>query len=172
MSDITQRITSITDILKKISDDKTLTLFNNIAVSNGGKYIPLKEMNLSTKQKYIPLKEMNLSTKQYYSRVSGLVKAGLIKRYKGKYSLTLLGKVVHDAQMTIGKALAYYWKLKVIESIEISSDGRLPKEELTELINTLIDSHSIKDIRIKEPYPLEDYQRHQHQQRIEAKPIR
>ena len=155
----TQRLPSITDILKKISDDKALTLFNSIAVSNGDKYIPLKEMNLTTKQ--------------YYSRISGLINAGLIKRHKGKYFLTLLGKVVYDTQMKIGKALTYYWKLKAIESVEMSSDVGLPKEELTQLINTLIDNHFIKDILIKEPlpYPFEDHQRHQHQQHKEAKLI-
>ena len=90
----TQRFPSIADVLKKISDDKTLTLFNTIAVSNGDKYISLKEVNLTTKQ--------------YYSRISGLLNAGLIKRHKGKYFLTLLGKVVYDTQMIIGKALTYY----------------------------------------------------------------
>jgi hypothetical protein len=156
MSNITQRFPSITDILKKISDDKTLILFNCIALTNGDKYIPLKEMDLTTKQ--------------YYSRISGLLNAGLIKRHKGKYFLTLLGKVVYDTQLTIGKALTYYWKLKAIESIEISSNVRLPKEELTQLINALIDNHSIKDILIKEPlsYTIQDHQRHQHQQRKEA----
>ena len=159
MSNITQRVPSITDLFKKISDDKSLTLFNSIAVSYGDKYIPFKEMNLTTKQ--------------YYSRVSGLINAGLIKRHKGKYFLTLLGKVVYDTQMKIGKALTYYWKLKAIESVEMSSDVGLPKEELTQLINTLIDNYSIKDILIKEPlsYTFEDHQRHQHQQRKEAKLI-
>jgi hypothetical protein len=157
MSNITQRVPSITDLFNKISDDKSLTLFNSIAVSNGDKYIPFKEMNLTTKQ--------------YYSRVSGLLKAGLIKRHKGKYSLTLLGKVVYDSQMIIGKALTYYWKLKAIDSIELSSDVRLPKEELTQLINALIGNHFIKDILIKEPlsYTFEDH--HQHQRRKEAKLI-
>ena len=59
-------ISSITSILKKISDDKALTVFNSIAVSNGDKFIPLKEMNVTTKQ--------------YYSRLSRLLNAGLIKR--------------------------------------------------------------------------------------------
>ena len=113
---------------------------------------------------------MDLSAKQYYSRVSGLLNAGLIKRHKGKYSLTLIGKVVYDTHMTIGKALTYYWKLKAIESVEMSSDVRLPKEELTQLIDALIDNHIIKDILIKKPllYTFEDHQRHQHQQRKEA----
>src|ERR671918_493946 len=107
---------SVTSILKRIADDKALTLFNSIAVS-------------SNNDRYIPLKEMNLTTKQYYSRISGLLNAGLIKRHKGKYSLTLLGKVVYESQMIIGKTLGYYWKLKAIESIEMSAASDLPEEE-------------------------------------------
>ena len=126
---------SITYILKKISDDKALVLFNSIAVC-------------SANERLIPLREMNLSTKQYYSRISGLVDAGLIKRHKGRYSLTMLGHVVYDSQMIIGKTLSYYWKLKVIESIETSTSG-LPYEEKTQLIDALIDNHQIKDILMK-----------------------
>jgi len=48
----TQRVPSITDVFEKISDDKSLTLFNSIAVSNGDKYISPKEMNLTAKQYY------------------------------------------------------------------------------------------------------------------------
>jgi hypothetical protein len=127
---------SITSILKRISDDKALVLFNSIAVSTDN-------------ERLIPLREMNLITKQYYSRISGLVDACLIKRYKGRYSLTLLGKVVYDSQMTIGKTLTYYWKLKALESIEMSSGTTLPEGELAQLINTLIDNHQIKDILLK-----------------------
>ena len=96
---------------------------------------------------------MNLSTKQYYSRISGLMEAGLIRRRKGKYSLTMLGRVVYHSQMIVGKTLAYYWKLKAIESIEIESiqmkRSGLPNEEITQLINALIDNHQIKDILLK-----------------------
>jgi hypothetical protein len=127
---------SITHILKKISDDKALVLFNSIAVSS------------LDNDRYIPLKEMNLTTKQYYSRISGLTDAGLIKRHKGRYLLTMLGKVVYQTQMIIGKTLAYYWKLKAIESIEMASLG-LPNEEITQLINALIDNHQIKEILLK-----------------------
>jgi predicted transcriptional regulator len=133
--DKTATAPSITCILKKISDDKALVLFNSIAVSTDN-------------ERLIPLREMNLSTKQYYSRISGLMDAGLIKRHKGKYSLTMLGHVVYDSQLIIGKTLAYYWKLKAIESIEMSTSG-LPNEEKTQLINALIDNHRIKDILMK-----------------------
>ena len=155
-------VPSITDVLKKMSDDRALTIFNSIAVSNG--------------HRDIRLREMNLSTKQYYSRLSGLMDAGLVRRDNGKYSLTLLGKIVYDAHLKIGKGLSYYWKLKAIESIEMSSSSSLPgagfsKEELTQLINALIDNHFIKDLLIKEllSYTLEDNQ--QHQQSKEAKHI-
>jgi hypothetical protein len=135
LEDSQATIPTITYLLRNISDDRALTLFNSIAISDG--------------HRYIPLREMNITTKQYYSRISGLIDAGLIKRYKGKYSLTLLGKVVYDTQVTIGKTLSYYWKLKAIESIEMSSDTKLPEEELTQLINALADDHNIKDILIK-----------------------
>jgi hypothetical protein len=126
---------SISLILKKISDDKALVLLNSIAVVDG--------------EKYIQLKHMNLTTKQYYSRISGLTDAGLIKRHKGKYFLTMLGHVVYDSQMMIGKTLAYYWKLKVIESVEMYTPSGLPNEEITQLINALIDNHRIRDILMK-----------------------
>jgi predicted transcriptional regulator len=75
----------VSNILKKISDDRALILFNRVGLSNG--------------ERYMSLKAMNLTTKQYYSRISGLLNAGLIKGNKGKYSLTLLGKIVYDAHL-------------------------------------------------------------------------
>ena len=144
---------SVSTILKKISDDKTLTLFNSIAISMGDRNIHLREMSLTSKQ--------------YYSRISGLMAAGLIRRQRGKYSLTLMGKIVYDAHLNIGKALSYYWKLKAIESIDLSSPGtRLAREELIQLINTLIDNHFIKDFLIKESllHTLEHQRNQQHQQ--------
>jgi predicted transcriptional regulator len=126
---------SISLILKKISDDKALVLLNSIAAVDG--------------EKYIQLKRLNLTTKQYYSRISGLTDAGLIKRHKGKYSLTMLGHVVYDSQLIIGKTLAYYWKIKAIESIKTSSTSGVPNDEITQLINSLIDNHRIKDILMK-----------------------
>jgi hypothetical protein len=132
---------SISYILKKISDDKALTLFNNIALS--------KDSDL------VPLKEMNLSTKQYYSRISGLASAGLIKKRQGKYTLTALGKVVYNAHTVIGKALGYYWKMKAIESIQMSSGQELAKEDMLQLIQSLIDNHQVRDILLKSLSPME-----------------
>ena len=126
---------SISYILKKISDDKALTLFNNIALAKDNSHIPLKEMNLSTKQ--------------YYSRISGLTSAGLIKKKQGQYCLTALGKVVYNAHTVIGKALSYYWKMKAIESIQSSAGRELAREDMLMLIQSLIDNHQIRDILLK-----------------------
>ena len=130
----TKTLPSITNILKKISDDKALILFSRIAISG--------------ENVCIPLKEMNLSTKQYYSRISGLIDAGLVRRSHGKYYLTPIGNVVNEAHMMIGKALSYYWRIKIIESVQYSSDG-ISKEDLSKLITILIDNHEIKDILLK-----------------------
>jgi hypothetical protein len=122
-------------ILKRTSDEKTLALFNSIAVSDGDRSATLRKMNLTRMQ--------------YYGRISGLIDTGLIKRYKGKYSLTLLGKVVYESQMLISKALIYHWRLRTIELIKISYGVALPNEELEQLIDALIDSHQIKDMIMK-----------------------
>jgi hypothetical protein len=126
---------SISYILKKNSEDKALTLFNNIALAKDNSHIPLKEMNLSTKQ--------------YYSRISGLTSAGLIKKKQGQYCLTALGKVVYNAHTVIGKALSYYWKMKAIESIQSSAGRELAREDMLMLIQSLIDNHQVRDILLK-----------------------
>jgi predicted transcriptional regulator len=123
---------SLSDILKGISDDKSQVLFNCIALSTG--------------QQSILIKQMHLSTKQYYARISGLTKAGLIKRNQEGHSLTSLGRVVYKVNTTIEKALSYYWKIKAIESILLSLPAELSRENITDLIESLIDNHEIRDI--------------------------
>jgi hypothetical protein len=128
-------VPSITYVLKKISDDKALVLFNNIALSKDNSHIPLKDMNLSTKQ--------------YYSRISGLTSSGLIKKKQGEYYLTALGKAVYTAQTVIGKALNYYWKMKAIESIQMSAGEQLAREDMLKLVHSLIDNHEVRDMLLK-----------------------
>ena len=118
-----------------ISDEKALVLFNNIVVPDNNNRI-------------ISLKKVNLSTRQYYSIISGFLKTGLITKCKGMYIPTSLGRVVYDSEMVIEEALSNYWKLEVIDQIEMSSSN-LPTEKITQLINVLIDNHRIKGILMK-----------------------
>jgi hypothetical protein len=127
---------SIISVLKLISDEKALVLFNNVVASS------------NANDKYISIKEISLSTEQYYSRLSDFLKAGLIKRHKGKYIPTLLGRVVYESQMVIDEALSHYWKLKVIDQIEMSNSD-LPVGEATRLIDAMIDNYRIKDVLMK-----------------------
>jgi predicted transcriptional regulator len=84
-------------ILSKTSDEKAIDLFANIANSNGYKSNSVKG---------------DMTAKQYYSRITGLMNAGLIKRYKGRYSLTLLGIVVYYSLMTMRNTIENEPKLR------------------------------------------------------------
>ena len=89
---------SVADILKAISNEKALILFEIIALGKvDGNIVRSKTQ---------------LSSKQYYSRMSRMAKAGLLKRKSGRYNLTAFGKIVYDAQATIENAINNYWKLK------------------------------------------------------------
>jgi hypothetical protein len=58
-----------------------------------------------------------------------LIPAGLIRRNKGEYFLTSLGKVIYYYRTRIESALEGYWKLKAIDSFEISSDLLLEEQK-------------------------------------------
>jgi hypothetical protein len=131
------KMVSIADVLDAISDDKSLLLFNTIAPSN------LDGSN-------ILISKLKLTRKQYYSRISKLVKVDLVVRRNGKYFLTSLGKVVYDAQKMIGNALGNYWKLKAVDTLELSD--QLPKEEYNKIINALIENDKIKEGLIIKSY--------------------
>jgi hypothetical protein len=118
---------TITNTLKAISDDKSLALFNTVALGSG---------NASAL-----ITRLELTKKQYYSRMSELIKASLLIRQNGSYLLTSFGKVVYEAQVLIGRAVENYWKLNGIDSIKM-----LPIEERKRIIDTLIDNNSIKNI--------------------------
>jgi len=119
-------------MLRVISDDLSFDLFKLIA-RKGGTTEELKSMS-------------NLTHKQYYSRLFRLVQTGLIKKKDNKYCLTALGKVLYDTQLTIEIALNSYWKIKAIDSLEIS-DG-LPKEEHNKIVESLIEDKEIKRILV------------------------
>ena len=129
---------SVSDILSAISNAKSLVLFNTIALAPGDSDI------LKTTVK--------LTRKQYYSRMSGLIKAGLVIRKQGKFYLSSFGRIVYDAQLMIGKAVESYWKLKALDSFDISSASpQLPAEEYSRIIDTLMSGNDeIKDILRKQ----------------------
>jgi predicted transcriptional regulator len=128
-------MTTVVDVLKTIADDKSLLLFNTIALSNVD-----SDMVISA---------LAFTRKQYYSRLSALLKADLVKRVRGKYSLTTFGVLVYHTQETIRKAIDQYWKLKAIDSIRVSAN-ELPQEQFHAIIDKLITDQEIKNILLKQ----------------------
>lgn len=124
---------SVVEILEAISDVKSLKLFNTIATKGGN------SENLSV--------QLKLSRKEYYSRMSRLMKTGMVKRKNGKHFLTAFGKIVYDAQVTVKKAVESYWKLKAIDSIDLSDE--ITVKERDKLIQTLLDDVEIREILSK-----------------------
>jgi predicted transcriptional regulator len=122
---------SVSDILSAISDDRSLVLFNTIALASGDSSILISRLNLTRKQ--------------YYSRLSDLIKAGLVRRMNGKYFVTSFGKVVYKAQELIGTAVQYSSKLQAIDSVE---SPKFPAAELSKIIDTLIGNSEIKEILV------------------------
>ena len=117
-------------VFESLSDNLSLGLFRTIAQDSISSVI-LRSRVKSTR-------------KQYYSRLSKMMKAGLVKRNNGKLVLTAFGKVVYRVQETVENASSNQWKLRAIDSIELSDE--LPAEERRQLIESLIDNKQLREI--------------------------
>jgi hypothetical protein len=123
---------SLADILKSISDDKSLSIFRTVGDKNSNGEISLKKLGLSCKQ--------------YYSRISAMLETRLIKRQGGRYYLTPFGKVIYCCTMIAKSALNNYHNLKAVESAEGSD---FSDEEIGKLVDALIDSREVKEFLTK-----------------------
>jgi predicted transcriptional regulator len=125
----------VIDILKAISDEKSLELFRIVA--------------LTKQHSDILVSKTKLTRKQYYSRMSTLMKAGLIKREEGNYTMTAFGRIIyHISLAAMENAVNNYWKLKAIESLRMSKD--IPAAECKKIIDRFIDNPEIKDIFVRD----------------------
>ena len=123
----------VSAIFRALSDDKSLTLFNTVALSPGNS-------NLLTRN-------LNLTKKQYYSKIEQLSKQGLVARKDGKYYLTTMGKIIYELQNVVGIAVNDYWKLKAIDSLRIQD--QLPEDRVAKLVETLVENQGLRDIILK-----------------------
>ena len=91
VQDIYQQVTSdsltVERVFSAISDNKSLSLFNIIAImsSHASDGQPTGEILIS---------RMNMTRKQYYTRINQLRHAGLITKRSTRFVLTSLGRVV------------------------------------------------------------------------------
>jgi hypothetical protein len=130
-----QKSMLIAGLFKLMSDEKTRVICNTIFLAGGSSSETLRA-------------ELKLTKKQYYSRITRLVKAGLVKRQKGKYYVSAFGKVIFDSHSLLGTAIKNYWKLKAIDSLGVANDIKMPKEQREKIIEGLIDNPQLKDISL------------------------
>jgi hypothetical protein len=123
-------VQSVANIFNSLSDEQSVLLFTTIATKS------ISSVELRSK--------ISLTRKQYYSKLSRMVRVGLIKRRSGKLVVTTLGKIVYELQKVVQDAYNNHWKLKVLDSIEISEE--LPREERKKLMDNLIDDSRLKQI--------------------------
>jgi hypothetical protein len=132
---------SAADVLRCICDERALSIFKAIALSQKN-------------DTDILITKLALTRKQYYSSIEKLVNADLVKRIGGKYRLTSFGKVISSAQLKveteIETAIKHYWELKAVDSITLKSGEakELPLEERQRIIDNLIDNQEIKYILV------------------------
>jgi predicted transcriptional regulator len=124
---------SVEDVLHAISDIKSLDMFCFIAKQS-------VESDVLKQTK-------GLSTKQYYSRTEHLLEVGLIKRKKGRFSITAFGAVVYHAQLVIESGIKNYWKLKAVDSIQSSTD--IGEQERVKLIKSILGDIEIERILVE-----------------------
>jgi predicted transcriptional regulator len=128
-----QKSQALARVLKLMSDDKSLHIFETIFLE-------------SAESSDILRTQVKLTRKQYYSRISRLIQAGLVKRQRGKYYLSAFGRVIYDAQGLVATAVKNNWKLKAIDSIGVANDYNIPDEERNKIIDQLISNQKIKKI--------------------------
>lgn len=129
------KLQSVAKIFDSLSDDQSVMLFTNVATGS------INSVELRTK---VPL-----TRKQYYSRLSKLIRIGLIRRRRGKLVITTFGRIVYKSQIIVEDASKSHWKLKVLDSVDVSEG--IPKEERRKLLDNLIDNRHLKEILSEKP---------------------
>jgi predicted transcriptional regulator len=134
-----KKAVKVADIMRSISSTSSLLLFNSIAIADG--------------KSDLLISKLNLTRKQFYSKMSYLMKCGLVNRRNGKYILTSFGKVIYNYKLEIETVLNYQWKLEALDSILLSQSSSaahnkpiIPLEEKANLVDKLIDNNKIKEI--------------------------
>ena len=124
---------SVVKIFESLSDEASIDLFTMVATRD------FNGVEL--------LNKVSLTRKQYYLRLSRMIKVGLIRRRSGKLVVTTFGKIVFESKKIIEASVSSQWKLKVLDSIDISDE--FPKEERRKLLDNLIEDAHTKEILSK-----------------------
>jgi hypothetical protein len=117
------------EIFKCISDDKSLTLFNSVA--------------LAQEKSELLISKLGMTRKQFYARMERMSQQGLIYKKGGRYNLSTMGKIIYHLQNTIGKAAEINrWKLSTIDTLV--SEASIPTNELHTMVDKLIENDELR----------------------------
>jgi len=105
-----RNIPSLASVLHAMSDEKSLSLLNMI----------VNEFDKGT-DKVSLLKKIDLTRKQFYSRISWLLRTGLINRKLGHYYITSFGKINCEIQLLLGTAVDTHIVASKTEEMPLSS---------------------------------------------------
>jgi predicted transcriptional regulator len=129
---------TISEIFNVLSDDKSLMLFNAIACGSS------EEL----------LRKANVSEEHPYHIISTLLSIGLVRKQDDKYFVSSIGRIFYHAYLNLSSGMDNMWKLKWIDILEESD--KMPREELSRIINTVIRDHKIREIIKTCLLPLQD----------------
>jgi hypothetical protein len=125
---------SLLSVLKAIGDRRSLEIFQSIAQGT------VESETLKNSD--------GMSKKQFYMRTRQMLDAGIIRRAKGKLSLTNFGSVVYHGQLIMEKGVNNYWKLKAVDSIQES--GQIGEHERMKLVKTILNDDVIENILVSQ----------------------
>ena len=115
-----------------------------MAISDKKSFYLLTKIAFAEVDSQFLLSETKLSAKAFYSRMSRLLKIGIITRKSGKYSLTSFGKIVYYAQSLIDTGLNNYWRLSALDSLGMID--AFPTMEYNKISNSLLGDSVIEKI--------------------------
>jgi predicted transcriptional regulator len=121
---------STLQVLDVLSDRISVDIFNVIAE------------NVTTSDNIIQL--LGVSSKQYYTRYSGLMRTGLIKRRHSVLTLTCFGQLIYHSLLIIATAFRHSSELIMIDAVKSTSG--MPDNEQKDLIDKLICDPRIKKL--------------------------
>lgn len=121
---------SISQILGVLSDKRSRELLSLISID--------KSHSLDLQKK------VQLSKKEFYSRTGKMLKIGLIKRKKGHFAITTMGRATLQLVVEVGKVIEMNWKFRAIDAIDQTAGLR--SEARLELIHSILGDSSIENM--------------------------
>ena len=128
---LNQTIITARQVLEAISDERSQELLNFIAAGENWSDM---------------VDESKMTRKQYYLRIAKLANLDLIKKVDGRYSLTIFGSVVYEAQLRLAVAVNNRWKLKAFDTLY--SCETIPVNQRSNIMSQIINDSGRNEITL------------------------